>query len=99
VRHWARRAVEEALSRGWLELCESDGPDFLPDARVTRAEAAAIVNRMIGRAADLSYMRSRGSADFYDVPRDFWAYSDISEASVDHDFVTRDGAEFWTSVR
>jgi hypothetical protein len=97
--HWARAAVEDAARRGWLDACASGGPAFLPDGDITRAEVATIVNRMIGRSADISYIRSHGITGFRDVPVVFWAYPDITEASVDHDFKMSDGKEVWLSVR
>jgi hypothetical protein len=99
ARHWARAAVEEAAKRGWLDACASGGPAFFPDGDMTRAEAATIVNRMIGRSADTAYIRSHDIAGFRDVPPVFWAYPDITEASVDHGFRMRDGEEVWIKIK
>jgi hypothetical protein len=91
-----RRGLSE---RGWLDACAGGGPDFLPDGYITRAEVATIVNRMFGRGADVSYIRSHSVAGFRDVPTVCWAYPDIIEASFDHDFKMSDGKEVWLAIR
>jgi hypothetical protein len=97
--HWARAAIEDAAEMGWLDACAHGGSAFLPDGYITRAEVATIVNRMTGRSADISYIRSRNVPGFRDVPTVFWAYPDIIEASVNHDFEMSDGKEIWLSIR
>ena len=76
--HWARDEIQIAYSNGWV----NGYPDgtFKPDASISRAEAVAMVNRMIGR--DLSQYEGY-PMKFTDVPEDEWYYMDITAASND----------------
>ena len=69
-------AIAYCAGRGWV----NGYPDgtFRPDAPITRAEAAAVVNRVMGRtlaSSDLS------GVYYTDVPQGHWAYADIMTAS------------------
>jgi len=50
--HWAREYINEAAKQGWVEGLEGLGGSFNPDQLVTRAEAAAMVNRVLGRMVE-----------------------------------------------
>lgn len=52
---------------------------FLPDNYITRAEAVAIINRMLDRN-DMKEFDN----PFRDVTQNHWAYMDIMEATVTH---------------
>ncbi|GIO15428.1 hypothetical protein J19TS2_49830 [Cohnella xylanilytica] len=72
--HWAQEAIRMARAEGWLNGY-ADGT-FRPEQALSRAEAAAILNRLIGReTADL------GEPLFKDVPATHWAYGAIQAAS------------------
>jgi len=47
--HWAEGYINAAARNGWIMGYEGVGGRFLPDQLVTRAETAAIVNRMFSR--------------------------------------------------
>lgn len=69
-------AIAYCADRGWV----NGYPDgtFRPDAPICRAEAAAVVNRVMGRtlaSSDLS------GVYYTDVPQGHWAYADIMTAS------------------
>lgn len=80
--HWSNPYVYTATKKGWISGF-TDGT-FKPDTHITRAEAATIVNRMLGRTppehipADVR--------NFYDVYSDNWAYGQIVEATNAHVF-------------
>lgn len=69
-------AISYCADRGWV----NGYPDgsFRPNGLITRAEAAAVVNRAMGRtlaSSNLSGIR------YTDVPQSHWAYQDILIAS------------------
>lgn len=72
--HWAEAAIAKAASAGILAGFQ-DGT-FRPDQTLTRAEAAAILNRFIGRKPVTG-----GEPTFGDVPASHWAYGDIEAAT------------------
>ena len=95
---WAYSYIAFASNQGWISGY-ADGT-FRPGNPITRAEVTKIVNRMLGRAADVSFVDSHGVRSFPDVTRAYWAYYEIAEASNVHDY-TRNaaGAESWTGIR
>ena len=86
--------VAAAQANGWVSGYE-DGT-FHPDAALTRAEAACLVNRALGREADASAVKKILLPVFSDVSAQHWAYHDIMEAAVRHTADERDGREVWT---
>ncbi|MBB6673255.1 fibronectin type III domain-containing protein [Cohnella nanjingensis] len=72
--HWAEAAILQAQRNGYLKGY-ADGT-FQPDRILTRAEAAAILNQLVGRAPAPSD-RPR----YTDVPSGHWAYGAIQAAS------------------
>ncbi len=84
VNHWAYGAISTAVSYGWVR---GDGTGkFNPDAKITRAEAAAIVNRVLGRLGDSAAIKAGEGKRFPDVSESFWGFIDIVEATTDHDY-------------
>ena len=75
--------ILSARAWGWVEGF-SDGT-LRPDQLITRAEAVTILNRALGRSADVSYLAQAYPAGLYlDVPTGSWAYAEVMEASVAH---------------
>lgn len=95
--HWAKNFVEMAYNRGWI----SGYPDgtIKPDRYITRAEVVSVVNRMLEREADTSYISFNEDdiKNFTDVDASHWAYYDIMEACNGH-YYEMDDAEIWTSL-
>ncbi|MFC3802026.1 S-layer homology domain-containing protein [Cohnella sp. GCM10012308] len=90
---WAEAAIKQVQSAGIIKGYE-DG-SFLPNKPVTRAEAVAIVNKLLGR--DASSAQAAG-ATWRDVPGTHWAYRDILEASVTHRYtMNAEGREQWSA--
>ena len=95
--HWAENEIERAAAFGWI----SGYPDgtFRPDARITRAEAMTMINRVLCRMP-------QGESDLLDSmvrwpdnkPSD-WQYLAVQEATNSHDF-NRQGevGESWTKL-
>lgn len=95
---WYYTAVTSAVSYGWINGY-SDGT-FRPQATITRAEVATIVNRMLNRTADRDFVDSNATTQFDDVPKTYWAYYNIMEATIAHDHsIDKDGVESWTKLK
>ena len=68
--HWAQSAIETWA--GYDVLKGSDGA-FRPNDTITRAELAAVLNRIMG------YTAVTDTAAFTDVPADAWYYNNIAK--------------------
>ena len=87
--YWAAREISFAATRGWI-TGGSDGT-FQPERSVTRAEAVKILNKAMGREAG----EREAALPFTDVSQTHWAYGEILEASVTHDYKKTDQGEVW----
>ena len=77
--YWAYEYITTASGYGWINGVGNDM--FAPDKPITRAQAATIVNRMLARIADRAAIDA-GVQRYDDVPRTYWAWYDICEAST-----------------
>lgn len=95
---WYYNDVIGSTQYGWVNGY-SDGT-FRPNNTITRAEVATIVNRMLGRSADESYVDQHTAelTQFSDVGKSFWGYYDIMEAANAHDHQKIDQVESWTAL-
>ena len=94
--HWAFREISTAQHYGWI----NGYPNrlFMPDAYITRAEAVAVVNRVLGRSADRDYVDANMNRlnQFVDLTDNGqWFYYDIIEAANAHEY-EKDYAGFET---
>ena len=98
--HWAEKYVAACVANGWITGYE-DGT-FKPDQNITRAEAMAIVNRMLGRAVDKDGIANVAGQikNFPDNNENAWYYYIVIEATNSHDYSIAEGAktETWTKV-
>ena len=97
--HWAQDAINIANMRGWVTGF-GDGT-FRPDQPITRAEAAALVNRMLGRLPEDSNDLLAGMLTWPDnMNVNAWYYLYIQEATNSHYHVMKaDGIhETWTQL-
>ena len=97
--HWAHDNIATAASYGWINGF-GDG-NFGPGSNITRAEVATIINHMLGRAADRSYVAAHRSelnqfSDLQDTAQ--WYYFDMIEASNAHLYDGSGGSETWTKL-
>ncbi|WP_230633162.1 X2-like carbohydrate binding domain-containing protein [Paenibacillus athensensis] len=81
--HWASPAIE-AAHRAQIVDGYPDGT-YKPNGQLTRAEAVAIVNRLLNRGPLYGVF----SPHWPDVPASHWAYGQIEEASENHDYTAR----------
>lgn len=96
---WFYAPVTSAADYGWI----NGYPDgtFRPNAPITRAEVAAVVNRMLEREADEAYIAAHGDdlRQFSDLSTTYWAYETIMEATNGHTYVAGASGEVWTNLR
>jgi uncharacterized repeat protein (TIGR02543 family) len=91
--HWAKDYINSAYAKGWV----GGYPDgtFKPQQNITRAEVVKIVNTMLDRKIHFEDI-PEGIKNFTDIAG-HWAYTEIVEASNDHDYTRKDdGYEIWT---
>ncbi len=95
---WCHDAVATAYVNGWVSGYE-DGT-FHPNQTITRAEAVVILNRVLGRSCDLTFVQANAQAAsrFTDVTPGAWYYAAVTEASVGHTFTELTGIERWTAL-
>ena len=92
--HWGCRYIMMALQFGWI-TGYGDG-SFRPDLHLSRSEAVTIVNRMLRRVPDRQYIDNHpGLPHFDDVSDTYWAFYDIMEAFIAHEYHVENGAEGW----
>lgn len=95
---WYYTAVTTAASYDWVTGM-GDGT-FRPYDVITRAQAATIINRMLGAAADRAYVDEHVTNPYRDVAPTHWAYYQIMEASIAHDHsYDVEGVEIWTGLK
>lgn len=93
--YWAYSAVQTAAAQGWT----NGYPDgtFRPENTITRAEAVAMLNRILGRYGDqIMASTSDGIMIMPDVPDTHWAYLDMLEATTAHEYEKNGETEQWT---
>ena len=90
---WFAPYVTTAKDSGLIEGY-SDG-SFKPENRITRAEACAIVNRVLGRKPSKSHMKISGRIDWPDCTTADWIYEAIMEATNSHTYQMGKRVETW----
>ncbi len=97
--HWAHDNIATAADYGWIN---GDGNgSFRPEKLITRAEVATIINHMLNRAADQSYVAAHKGelnqfSDLQDAAQ--WYYLDMVESSNAHLYDRNTGSETWTKL-
>lgn len=89
--HWAERAIGSEYQAKRI----TGYPDglFRPDANITRAEAAVILNKIFERKYDnLSLLKCKNPQmikRFTDLNETFWGWNDMVEATNTHEYIRR----------
>ena len=95
--HWAEKEIERAASLGWIQGY-TDG-SFKPDRNITRAEAMAMINRMLHRLPESEEDLLNGMTKWPDNKPSDWYYINVQEATNSHDFERKDEInEKWTAI-
>ncbi len=79
---WFYDEVATAAAYGWITGV--GGGMFAPNRAITRAEAATLVNRMLGRLPDESAINHGEGRQLPDVTKAHWAWYQIGEATTEH---------------
>ena len=97
--HWGRREINIAANNGWV-LGYEDGT-FKPNELVTRAEAMAMVNRVLQRIPQTSADLLPDMIKWPDNQNTTkWYYMVIQEATNSHYYIRKDsGYEKWSAMR
>lgn len=97
--HKYYKQINYAVVRGWL----SGYPDgsFHPDSPITRAEVITVVNKVLERYPDYAFIAGNPSIikNYTDLVPSYWAYFNIMEASMGHDYTKIGSTETWTSLK
>lgn len=95
--HWAEKEIERAASLGWVQGY-TDG-SFKPDRNITRAEAMAMINRMLHRLPESEEDLLNGMTKWPDNKPSDWYYINVQEATNSHDFERKGEInEKWTAI-
>ena len=94
---WYADFVQAAVDMGLVNGYENG--TFRPNASITRAEAVAIVNRVLLRRPDADHLLPWSVMNTFsdNVLESAWYYADIQEATNSHDYEwLKSGVEDWT---
>ena len=97
--HWAERYISRSAELGWIRGYTDNM--FRPDQSITRAEAMALINRVLNRNPESKDDLLRGMNIFNDnLDTAKWYYLDVQEAANSHDFIRKaNGYEMWKKLR
>jgi hypothetical protein len=84
--HWAKNYILELADLKYISGY-SDGT-FKPENKIKRDECVVMINRALGRGP-----LNGAKLSFEDVPESYWAYKDIAEGSLDHEYYINSNGE------
>ena len=94
---WETQELSFAAGNGWIMGLE-DGT-FAPDAPLSRARLAQILNRLLGRTPESLDSLQIGMPLFSDnLDTDAWYFLPLQEAAVTHTAALEAGSEVWTGL-
>ncbi len=93
---WALDYIKEAVCDGWVQ--GYDDGTFRAEANITRAEVVTVVNRLLSRTADESYISKYyyTLTTFSDLTSKHWAYYAVLEAANGHTAKITGVSESWS---
>ena len=97
--HWAERYISRSAELGWIRGYTDN--IFRPDQSIIRAEAMALINRVLNRNPESKDDLLRSMNIFNDnLDTAKWYYLDVQEAANSHDFIRKaNGYEMWKKLR
>ena len=98
--HWAKTQIAAAAANGWISGYPEEGGayTFRPGRAISRAEAVTVINRVLGRSADLDALNEKGVENgFTDVGSADWYYGAVMEASITHSYERVSSIERWVN--
>lgn len=98
---WFYGVVVGSVKYGWINGYQDGSGRFGPADTLTRADAATIANRMLGRVPDGVWISAHlGDLRLFpDVDRGHYAFFDVVEATNSHDYEKSGGFETWTGLK
>lgn len=96
--HWAALEISKAAANGWVNGY-SDGT-FKPNQNITRAEAMALINRVLNRVPETVDDLLSNMITWPDnMNTAAWCYLDVQEATNSHDYNRKsNGCETWIKL-
>ena len=96
--HWAELDIAIAANNGWI-MGYPDGT-FRPNQTITRAEAMALINRVLARIPEGPQDLLDGMKTWPDnMNTNKWYYIPVQEATNSHDYERKaNGSEKWTEL-
>lgn len=97
---WYYSYVATASTNGWVTGYPNG--TFRPLNNITRAEAVTVIDSVLARSCDLTFVANHIGAvkTFSDVTRGAWYYGYVMEAANGHNYTkASSGAETWTSLK
>ena len=95
---WYYKYVLTASVNGW-GTGYSDG-SFRPQNDITRAEAVTMLNSVLNRSCDLSYVASHSVRTFTDIRSGAWYYGQVLESANGHNYTRPTSTtESWTGLK
>jgi hypothetical protein len=89
--HWARMEINAVADAGWIWGSWGLGNAFEPDRPISRAETAAIINRVLDRLPEGPEDLLPGMREWIDnANTDAWYYLYLQEASNSHYYKLKD---------
>ena len=97
--HWAESEIERAAALGWIEGYTDS--TFRPENNITRAEAMAVINRVLNRLPEDEEDLLDGIDIWTDNQPETWYYLVVQEATNSHNFERKDDGvhECWTVLK
>ena len=96
--HWAEIEIGKVTANGWVNGYLDN--TFKPDQNITRAEAMALINRVLNRNPETPYDLLDDMIkwpDNMDTTR--WYYLDVQEATNSHDYMRKsNNTERWIKI-
>ncbi|MBQ9991823.1 MAG: S-layer homology domain-containing protein [Firmicutes bacterium] len=96
--HWAEDEIKTTTNNGWILGYEDKS--FRPDRHITRAEAMALVNRLLQRVPETKSDLLEDMSVWNDnMDSEKWYYLAVQEATNSHEYVRKsNGHETWTEM-
>jgi len=86
--HWAYSYVSTAAGYGWINGVGDN--KFEPSRNILRAEAATLVNHMLGRIADKEAIDAGRAKVWPDVGNTYWGRYEVAETTTEHSYSFND---------
>ena len=83
--HWAYNDILILTEAGLLKGYEDN--TICAEKEITRAEVMTVINKILGRCPDDTYVKSLEFKPFNDLNKEKWYYTAVLEATVTHDYV------------